>query len=151
MIFSDLRRNIIYEIKNINTGNSYIGTSFNGFFARLGQHINVLLKNEHFNKKLQKEWNESDFCDWSFRILEYDISQQSAKSKEEFWIKKLGSLNLHKKSCKEIREEKMLHIALDLRRGLSYRKIAEEHGVALGTVGGIAKKFDLCRRKNSIF
>lgn len=149
-MFEDLRKIIIYEIRNRITGLSYIGATYNGFFGRVGQHFNRLINDKHVNKIFQKEWNKSDITDWSIRILEYNIPQGHGKEREEYWIKKRGGLNIMPKSCHQLRLEKYLKIALDLKGDLTYRQIAEKNNVALGTISRVARKFKMSRRYNTI-
>lgn len=46
----------IYKIENTTNGKVYIGESFN-IKNRLQQHLDELESNNHYNKKLQHDWN----------------------------------------------------------------------------------------------
>jgi len=143
----DLRKITIYKIRNEKTDRSYVGATYNGFFGRLAQHVGRLERGDHPNSKFQKEWSESKITDWDFKILEYGVTQQDAKKREEFWIKVCGGLNIMPKSNRERRQEKNMYIALDLKdKNMTYRDIAKSHGVSLGSVARVAHMFELRRR-----
>ena len=140
-MLEDIRKTVIYEMQNRITKQSYVGATYNGFFSRIGQHVNKLIKGAHCNKRFQSEWNRSDITDWDIRILEYDILQDRTKEREEYWINRRGGINIQLKSSHQLRQEKYFKIACDLHDGLTYRQIAKKRGVALGTVGNVARKF----------
>lgn len=67
----------IYQIVNINTGKSYIGSS-SRIHQRFYEHKNALRKNKHFNRYLQNAWNKYGEDNFVFRILE-EVSKEDSK------------------------------------------------------------------------
>ena len=148
----DVTKFCVYEFRNIKTHKSYIGCTKHGLFGRMREHFCLLLKGAHLNKKLQQDFDLSSPPDWVFRILEYDAPNMNnnPRERETYWINRLGAYNLAPKSGKQLRQEEWLKIALDIKKGMKYRDIAQKHKVALGTVGNVAKRYGLSRKPSFV-
>lgn len=59
----------VYKITNNETGNFYIGSSYE-FKRRASQHRNSLKKNRHSNKHLQASWNKWGEDAFLFEVIE---------------------------------------------------------------------------------
>ena len=83
----------IYKIENKTNGKVYIGQSKN-IMQRWSIHEQMLLKNEHHSKKLQKDFNNSlnGLQDFSFEILEI-CEAKDLNEKEKSYIKNFDSIN----------------------------------------------------------
>jgi group I intron endonuclease len=84
----------IYKIYNKITGQYYIGSTLNSK-RRFRQHIVMLEKNKHPNKKLQNSFNKYSLDSFSFEILESfeTISKELIIEKEQYY---LDTLDLNK-------------------------------------------------------
>lgn len=61
---------VIYRIINIITNDFYIGSTNNPDF-RWASHLYELVRNEHFNRFLQRAWNKYGSSSFRFEILEH--------------------------------------------------------------------------------
>jgi len=77
----------IYEIQNISTQESYIGSSKH-VFRRLHDHLVQLTADNHINKLLQHSWNTHSPSVITFRILELVDDMSVLFQREIYWIKK---------------------------------------------------------------
>ncbi len=76
-------KNVIYKISNNVNDKIYIGSSVK-FSIRCNQHKFHLLKNSHFNKKLQNHVNKYGFDSLVFEIIESDC--KNLIDREQFYI-----------------------------------------------------------------
>lgn len=75
----------IYQIKNIDTGKRYVGSS-NNIQYRLWQHLRTLRLGTHKNKHLQNAWNNSLKADWQTSTLQLCSDQDDLAACEQKWI-----------------------------------------------------------------
>jgi len=75
----------VYKIRNIKTGQSYIGGAVK-FERRRAIHISQLKKNIHPNKKLQQAWNEYGESNFEFFPVEIMESSENVPAREQQWI-----------------------------------------------------------------
>lgn len=61
----------VYCIKNIITGDLYIGSSVNCLYTRWKNHYTLLNTNKHHNRHLQNAVNKYGICLFIFGVLEY--------------------------------------------------------------------------------
>ena len=81
--YYDRNFSAIYEIRI--GEHVYIGSTKRNAKIRIREHINLLNKNKHYNKKMQNWFNEIKIA--TFYILEYPNSELIVK-REQFWINK---------------------------------------------------------------
>ena len=74
----------IYKIGFKNNNNFYIGSTTITFYRRLGQHLKLLEKNIHINKKLQNYYNK--YKDIYFEIIEICNEKQNCIKREQYYI-----------------------------------------------------------------
>ncbi len=60
----------VYYIKNTETGDQYIGSTFE-YMTRLSSHLKALFRNEHHSIYLQRAWNKYGYKTFSYGIYEY--------------------------------------------------------------------------------
>lgn len=78
----------IYQILNIRTGKSYIGSSVD-MNRRWNQHKLELSSNKHSNQKLQRSWNKHGPEAFEFRKV-IECSKEHLIEAEKYWIKYLS-------------------------------------------------------------
>lgn len=79
----------IYSIKNTFNNNIYIGQSIN-IYKRWQEHKRQLLKNEHKNKILQKDYDNFGLDYFEFNIVEI-TEKCNLNDREVHWINKFNS------------------------------------------------------------
>jgi len=90
--YEDLKGKMgIYAISTMRSPRkAYIGSSVN-IYKRIQSHISHLNKNRHYNKKLQKDWNNKEFV---FHLLE-ECTEEELLKRETAIIKKLNPAILY--------------------------------------------------------
>lgn len=91
--FNDLCKKGIYIIKNITNGKVYIGSTFDTFQKRWGNHIRKLRNNTHPNEHLQNAFNlylEESFI---FSIIEEIKDDSIILDREKHYIEEYKSSN----------------------------------------------------------
>lgn len=73
----------IYQIRNLITGDTYIGSSHNMGF-RWETHVHDLQAHRHRNKRLQAAWDEYGEAAFSFEVLEH-VGDVSCLREREQW------------------------------------------------------------------
>jgi group I intron endonuclease len=84
----------VYVLTCLATGKCYVGSS-QDIFARVKCHLAMLLKDEHFNIKLQRAWNKySVVGGWAWGLLEEVVPEETVRllAREQHWIRDLGVL-----------------------------------------------------------
>ncbi len=81
---------LIYKIISKTTGKSYVGHTYN-LSSRRRKHLGLLNNGKHHSSKLQIDYNEYGKADFSFVVIESDIEEKNALSKETEWIIRLDS------------------------------------------------------------
>lgn len=88
----------IYVIKNIITGDDYIGSSID-MYSRTQRHFNDLKRHSHCNSRLQKSYNEYGESAFVWGIVEKVSNPDDLYSREQLWIDCVfPSLNVRKKT-----------------------------------------------------
>lgn len=77
----------IYRIFHIDTGKSYVGSTWKSFKSRWKQHLQKLNTNKHHSKELQNAWNKYGTDCFSCEILEIVEDENILLSREAFFIK----------------------------------------------------------------
>lgn len=93
MTIQKLNQKGIYLLKNIKTGNSYIGSTRVNFLYRLGLHFNKLYENTHENKFIQEDYNlygKESFEFEILKVLDGALTQKEFNDIEKTFIKKLN-------------------------------------------------------------
>lgn len=122
----------VYEIRHIPSNLAYVGASKQPGYSRLGDHIRLLKNGQHWSKEFQQAW-DNDLPNWVFRILE-ECENKNLRTRERYWIKlRKGTVNVARP--REITRERRKEIREAIASGKTYRQVAEEFGVARGTVG----------------
>jgi group I intron endonuclease len=116
----------IYQIKNVKTGDIYIGSTRNAFKIRKYQHFSKLRQNKHDSPVLQNSWNKYGKHKFIFEIIEYCPKKQCLK-REQYYIDKL---NPRFNICKIAGSRKNIVVSKETRKKLSLaltgRKISDE-------------------------
>lgn len=82
---------MIYSISNKINHKKYIGQTFN-LNARRNQHLSLLRRNIHSNKKLQNSFNKHGEHNFSFNVILTDVSSDEINDIEKFLIKEFDTL-----------------------------------------------------------
>lgn len=135
----------IYKIQNVNTLETYIGSSPRPVI-RWEQHLKRLRKGIH-NSKFQNSWNKSSLTDWIFSIIEIGVSKEKILLTEQKWIDtipKEQSLNILSPTqmIKKIKAEKKAQVIDLINQGKTYREISKKLNISLGSVSNISKESD---------
>lgn len=81
----------IYVILNIVNNKVYVGSTKN-FTKRKSAHFNLLVKNKHWNVKLQRSFNKHGIENFMFKIIEYcEYEKHLIISRENYFIKKFNA------------------------------------------------------------
>lgn len=117
----------VYKIESVKTGQAYIGSTVN-FASRMNVHIELLVKNEHFNKQLQKHFNKYGLSDLHFSVIEnFEDDEKMRKSEIKFIKNSKNLFNIHNNSnsnknfLNEVREDIIL---LLIKEGYTQEDIA---------------------------
>ena len=146
MELKDKRTGCVYKIQT--PGGPYVGATITGFAYRWSSHVGRLRNSNHFNKDLQAQWDKNGPTKFSFEVLEVGINPEHLNSRESYWIKELDAhntgMNASSKSGMLVhKEEQISAIIEDIKSSVTYREISDRHGVSLGTVSNINKKYIL--------
>jgi len=139
----DKRRTIIYQIIHEPTGFSYIGQTINTRFTRWQQHHIRLIENRHHSAAFQKLWNEANEDEWLYKVLESNIPFELSNEREYYHFSIFEGKTLNGVTPGAATENTHHLIAEELMKSKpkTYRVLAEEYGVAIGTVGNINRKY----------
>jgi group I intron endonuclease len=77
----------IYQIRNVKTNESYIGSSRH-VFKRLRDHLTFLSRGSHINKILERSWNDYGAPSFIFLCVEEVPDAQLLSQREIYWIEK---------------------------------------------------------------
>jgi hypothetical protein len=132
----------IYQISNEITGQCYIGSS-SRVISRWGWHLKKLQAGHH-NNSFQKEWNNSQLQDWSFRILSVVPKAKRSEEEHKFFLLHRPELNgdRNRFTCIIHKDINCGAILQDIHNGLVYREISKKYNVSLGTISNIRRKYD---------
>jgi hypothetical protein len=83
----------IYEIKNIQTGNKYIGSTRTSFGKRFKQHLWKLSTGRHKNKHLLRAYNKYD-KKFEFNVISV-TTKENTLVEEQVWINCCGYYNIN--------------------------------------------------------
>jgi len=75
----------IYQIRNLNNGKRYIGSTLRNFKGRWKVHKSLLNNNKHSNKHLQLSWNKYGEKSFVFEIL-FELEDNDEILKKEIEI-----------------------------------------------------------------
>lgn len=82
----------IYQLKNKINGKSYIGQTIN-IHERILKHLNNLKENNHYNKKLQADFNDVGEDNFEVKYWAFeDIDEKELDELEKKYIKKYDSI-----------------------------------------------------------
>ena len=73
----------------------YVGSSIT-IDSRWREHINQLRGNRHHNIALQRHYNKYGEDSLAFSIIEACRDEETLREREEYWIEKIGTINLTK-------------------------------------------------------
>lgn len=79
----------VYQIMNLHTGRSYIGSSVN-ITNRLAHHLNALKRGNHHCAYLQRSFNKWGEDAFSFNAIEYVNDTATLIEREQFYIDSIG-------------------------------------------------------------
>lgn len=86
----------IYKITNLIDSKIYIGSTCDSLYKRLSTHRELLRKNKHTNKHLQRAFIKYTEANFSFDILEICLTKEDTLKREEFYINFLESFKQEK-------------------------------------------------------
>jgi len=136
------RQASVYEIRHVPTGKRYIGSTQGRTFSRLASHVWHLEIGRHQNHAMQADWHTSHVSDWSFRILESNITPDAKLGREAFWIDKLKpEYNVKRVSPADSRTERIEAVVALRAAGMNYRQIAQATNLSIGTVHNYASRY----------
>jgi len=116
----------------------YVGASSQPF-GRMNNHVKRYLSGDHVNKKIRE--SKTPVTDWTFQLLEVDISEKDIADREAYWIEETcASLNIRSKAG--IRLNRDQEIVTMVNKGYTYREVAKYLGVAVGTVGNAIRRIN---------
>lgn len=78
----------IYNIKNIITNKTYVGSAVN-LKKRRNWHYNALRRNAHHSPKLQNAWNKYGESNFVFEILDIVSNKENLIKYEQLWFKQI--------------------------------------------------------------
>jgi group I intron endonuclease len=81
----------IYEIRNLNNGKVYIGSSCN-IRRRIHKHRQELRHGKHHSQKLQRAWNKYGETAFDVSVLELVPDHSKLEVREQIWIDRKGSV-----------------------------------------------------------
>jgi hypothetical protein len=129
----------IYQILNVVTGETYIGSTLQTPTARWGQHIRALTNGTH-TRAIQHAWNNSSITDWSFQVLEAGIPPENRVTREAVWQVQLKpKLNVAKNVNLDAVTQ-ALHMRAD---GFSLRTIASVLHMSVGWASKVINNYRL--------
>lgn len=79
----------IYKIKNVVTGQLYIGSSTD-LHRRSNDHFSALRKNKGRHPRLQESWNQYGETAFVFEVMEIVHNPENLREREQFWIDTLN-------------------------------------------------------------
>lgn len=90
----------IYSIKNLITGQIYIGSAIN-LYKRINRHVIDLKENKHTNSKLQNSWNKYKSENFSFEIIEL-VDKELLLVREQYYLDTILFANKNDNKFKEL-------------------------------------------------
>lgn len=78
----------IYIIANVVTGKKYVGLT-GAYEGRISNHKSLLRKGEHFNKELQKDYDNYGESEFTFEVKEYCNNKDVAELTEAYYVENL--------------------------------------------------------------
>jgi len=78
----------VYTLKNMLTGEMYIGSSSN-IYQRRNQHLSSLRRGKGRHPRLQSNWNQYGESAFQFEILERIKDTTELREREQFWMDRL--------------------------------------------------------------
>ncbi len=129
---------IIYEIRNNQTGDTYVGCCLSHTYgARKAYHQQALRKDGHHNDRLQAAFNFSqrDEGSFSFNVLEElnDGDYAVAREREQYWIEKQGTYN-KRAAAARLSEDDVLNIYQEHLTGVPVKTLAGRYGVSASAI-----------------
>lgn len=109
----------VYKIKCESENKCYIGATTQGFENRMKNHANLLLKNRHHNKKLQKDFNLYSSSDFKGYVIDLAYTTKGLKYLEYMYTK----------SFKRIKKSYNSQIALGSMFNLDVSKLSENNNI----------------------
>ena len=104
-LIEELAKTGIYCITQKSTGRRYIGSTAEGFYRRWKRHLNLLKRVKHHSLFFQRAWDNSDFNDFVFEIIEfYEVlngeNNQRLLSLEQYYLDTLKpEFNMSPSAC----------------------------------------------------
>lgn len=129
----------VYAIYDTTSKECYVGKT-NNFKRRKREHkSNAFNKNSNeYNKKFYQRIREIGWQCFEGKIIEDDLSKEQAKEKEEYWIKKIGTLNVSDGGYSDdYPEEKIDDIKKDILSGVPYSEISKKYNTTIGFISSL--------------
>ena len=141
-----IKTGFIYLIKNIVNNKIYIGQTLISPFDRWKEHIKSI--NRNINSPLYEDVRKYGIENFTFQILEENISSEYLDKKECFYIKKYESIDINKgynisQGGKKNTSTRVLDLAdveniiLMIKKGMSFIEIAKIFNVNPSTISDI--------------
>lgn len=113
----------IYQIKNLNTGEVYIGSSMS-INNRLKNHMTDLVNGIHINKSLQDSWRLHGAECFQFSILEIVEDRDRLHKRELYWIEKTGALHVgFNTKTDQYKERTLISVHMSTKKALENLKL----------------------------
>ncbi len=142
----------VYEVINIESGKSYVGSSVN-IKARWNSHINDLRRDEHINSHLQAAFNKYGEGVFSFCVLEEIEDKEGLCDREQFyldWVFEADDNPYNIARCADA-PRRGISMSEELKRRLSNankgKRLSEEHKRKISEAGKGRTASEETRRK----
>jgi len=82
----DTRKPGVYLIRNLHTGDVYVGSTSRTIASRWSKHRNELIGGRHCNPRLQRAWNKYGADMFAWEVLEHAEGRDAVLACEQRWI-----------------------------------------------------------------
>jgi group I intron endonuclease len=83
----------VYQIRNVVTGQLYIGSSTRSLRHRLAEHLHQLRRKHHHNRHLQNAWLKWGQQNFAFEIIELVEKAEDVREREQFHIDRVQAID----------------------------------------------------------
>ncbi|MEK7136672.1 MAG: GIY-YIG nuclease family protein [Patescibacteria group bacterium] len=83
----------IYQLKNVKTGECFIGSS-PSICNHFKKHLGKLALGEHPNTSLQQQWDRDGAESFEFVFLEIAANKYTLREREDYWLQKTQGVRI---------------------------------------------------------
>lgn len=135
----------VYQIKNVISGQTYVGSTVKIPTTRWAQHLSQLKHKTHISKLFQEAWNkDDDLTHWQFNICYAgkNASNRYLKQLEADFILQIPSnLRLNMPNRSTTTRQKYLEVIRGLKKGERHIDIEAKTGVSASMISRINKEY----------